>query len=130
MIIALDFDGTLAGHTFPEIGEPRDWLIKKAIHWRKDGHKLILWTCREDVKANDRTSYIPRDYLTEAVEWCREKGLEFDAVNQQLEEINDPMLKVSRKIFADIYIDDRSGIFNDKEEVIINMNGINAFEGL
>jgi len=122
MIIALDFDGTLVGHTFPEIGEPRMWLIKKAIQWRKEGNKLILWTCREDVKSLDYANYTPRDYLTEAVEFCKSLGLEFDAVNKQLDEIDDPMLKVGRKIFADIYIDDRSVIFNDEFEITVDMN--------
>jgi len=125
MIIALDFDGTLVGHTFPEIGEPRMWLIERAIQWRKDGDKLILWTCREDVTTSDYAHYVPRNYLTEAVEYCKSLGLEFDAVNQQLDEIDDPMLKVGRKIFADIYIDDRSAIFNDTEELILNMNDVN-----
>ena len=126
MIIALDFDGTLADHAFPEIGKPRTWLIEQAIEWRKGGDKIILWTCREDVNIADHASYVPRNYLTEAVEWCKKFGLEFDAINQQLEEIDDPMLKVSRKIFADIYIDDRAVIFNDKTESILNMSDVDG----
>ena len=60
LTIAIDFDGTLTkNNTFPEIGEPRLWMLKQAIAWRNAGHKLILWTCREDV-VND--VYIYRSY--------------------------------------------------------------------
>jgi hypothetical protein len=55
--------------------------------------------------------------LTEAVNWCKTHGLEFDAVNKQLDEVNNPPgFKVSRKLFADIYIDDSASIFDDSQK--------------
>jgi hypothetical protein len=111
MNIAVDFDGTLCEHRFPEIGEENSWIIKHLIELREAGHKLILWTCRSDLGN--------RAYLSEAIEWCRERGLEFDAHNENLPSV----LAVngnwdSRKIFADIYIDDRAALPNNIEEII------------
>lgn len=112
--IAIDFDGTLnQNHVFPEIGEPRLWLIELAKQWRLQGHKIILWTCRENVGKHENTQFTPRQYLTEALDFCKSFGLEFDAVNQNIAEVKYPGLRTSRKINADIYIDDKSCIFND-----------------
>lgn len=124
LVIALDFDGTLChGNLFPSIGKPRTWLIEKAIEWRRRGHKVILWTCREDVRPDDYSPYWPvGNYLTEAVEWCKQFGLEFDAINQNLEELVDPAAKLSRKIFAHYYIDDKAIIFDDKSQSMVGMN--------
>ena len=106
LTIAVDFDGTLCEFAFPEIGEQKighRMLMDKLIELRKDGHKLILWTNRGD---NDEYPV-----LTEAVEWCRKKGLVFDAVNENLP--NQKKLSgYSPKVMADIYIDDRALEFN------------------
>ena len=110
MIIAVDFDGTLFDHDFPRIGAPRHWLIRKVIEWKQAGHKIILWTCREDVPAGHPT-FAEGQYLTDAVNACRQVGLEFDAVNRNLEEQIPGIY--SRKIFADLYLDDKSVAFLD-----------------
>ena len=68
--IAVDFDGTLCEREkFPKIGSPKIELIEWLIEQKKKGMKIILWSCREN------------DDLLAAVNWCREYGLEFDAVN-------------------------------------------------
>ena len=118
-IIAVDFDGTLVeGNTFPEIGTPRLWLIEQIKEWQTMGHKLILWTCREDVCEGEHSVFYPRLYLTEAIEWCKQFGLVFDAINQNMSEIDDPTIKTCRKIFADFYIDDRAASFSDSTQMI------------
>ena len=74
-IIAVDFDGTLCYSNWPDLGEPNTALIAYLKEWKKNGNKLILWTCRVD------------DALLKAVDWCQCQGLEFDAVNDNLPEI-------------------------------------------
>ena len=74
MIIAVDFDGTLCRECYPEVGVPNMKLINFLINRRVLGDKLILWTCRED------------KMLADAIKWCRQLGLEFDAVNDNLPE--------------------------------------------
>lgn len=97
MIFAVDFDGTLCEDKYPGIGEPNKLLIEELIAAKKSSYKLILWTCREGKE------------LDEAVEWCREQGLEFDAVNDNLPEVVERFGgNNNRKIFAHRYIDDRA----------------------
>jgi len=110
--IAVDFDGTLCEYAFPKIGEQNDQhkqLMKLLIELRIKGHKLILWTNR-----GDNEEY---PVLSEAIEWCKEKGLEFDAVNENLpgqKKLSGP----SPKIMADYYIDDKVLEFGNLESRI------------
>ena len=92
-IIAVDFDGTLCENSWPEIGEPNEELIEYLRNRKKDGDKLILWTCRVE------------DMLQKAVEWCKERNLVFDAVNENLPEIIENFGSDTRKIFANEYIE-------------------------
>jgi hydroxymethylpyrimidine pyrophosphatase-like HAD family hydrolase len=95
MIIAVEFDGTIVQHKYPEIGSEIPFAIESLIALQKQGHQLILWTYRTE------------DFLFDAVQFCEQRGLEFYAVNSNYpeEEFDD---SVSRKIYADLYIDDRN----------------------
>ena len=102
LIIGVDFDGTLCHGNWPDIGEPNIRLINKLLKLQRKGYKIILWTCREG------------EPLHQAIEWCKEFNLVFDAINDNLPEIKELYGNTSRKISCDIYIDDRSYIFNTK----------------
>lgn len=104
-VIAVDFDGTLCSKNWPKIGEPNRELIQQLIEERKNGAAVILFTCRE------------RKLLREAVEWCKEQGLEFDEVNRNLKERVKAYRGDSRKISADVYIDDRAAAFSFGQEL-------------
>jgi len=95
-IIAVDFDGTLCENRYPAIGAARADVLDALCAAQDKGARVILWTCR----CGDR--------LKEAVDWCAEQGLYFDAVNENLPELvrkygNDP-----RKVSATEYWDDRA----------------------
>ena len=93
--IAVDFDGTIVEHAFPGIGKEKLFAFQTLKELEKMGARLILWTFRAGKE------------LDEAVEYCRGNGIEFYAVNKNYpEEIFDET--VSRKIDADIYIDDKN----------------------
>ncbi len=94
-IYAFDFDGTLCEEAYPAIGKPNKAMIRYAKKLKEKGNHLILWTCRNG------------NHLENAVSWCREQGIEFDAVNQNLPEILEKFGSDSRKITADYYIDDK-----------------------
>lgn len=96
MIYAIDFDGTLCEDRFPEIGKELPERIEYLKALQKQGHKLILWTCRQGKP------------LTQAVEWCKCRGLYFDAVNENLKEIQEKWGGDTRKVFCDFYIDDKN----------------------
>ena len=95
-IIAVDFDGTLCRECYPGIGEPNLNLIQWLIEEKKRGCRIIVWTCRCGT------------LLLEAVLWCEKRGLYFDEINENMEEIREQYGSNARKIFADIYIDDRA----------------------
>lgn len=95
-IIAVDFDGTLVEDKFPEIGEPIEvtWgMVREAID---KGAKIILWTSRD----NER--------LRAAVEFCTERGLHFDAINDNLDEVKVLFNNSTRKVYANEYWDDKA----------------------
>ena len=95
MIIAVDFDGTIVEHRYPAIGKEKLFAFETLKALQKQGHQLILWTFRSGKE------------LDEAVEYCRKNGIEFYAVNKSYpEEEFTPGL--SRKINADLFIDDRN----------------------
>ncbi|AXT20701.1 hydrolase [Flavobacteriaceae bacterium AU392] len=94
-IIAIDFDGTIVEDAYPNIGKPKIFAFETLKKLQNDGHRLILWTYRCGKK------------LEEAVLFCKENGIEFYAINKSFPEeqyTND----VSRKINADLFIDDRN----------------------
>jgi len=95
LVIAIDFDGTIVEHRYPFIGKIRPFAFETLEALQVKGHRLILWSHRSGQK------------LEEAVKFCGSHGIEFYAVNKNFPEEkwdeND-----SRKILADIYIDDRN----------------------
>ena len=95
LIIAIDFDGTIVEDAYPKIGEPMIFAFDTMKKLQAEGHRLILWTYSNGRK------------LKEAVELCKQNGIEFYAVNKNYpEEEFDG--KISRKIHADMFIDDRN----------------------
>lgn len=96
MTIAVDFDGTIVKHRYPKIGEEIPFAIETLKMLQKDHHRLILWSVREG------------QLLDEAIEWCRQRGLEFYAVNRDYPEEAEEHKGFSRKLKADLFIDDRN----------------------
>ncbi len=93
MILAIDFDGTLVEQKYPKLGKEIPFAFETLKMLQAKGHRLILWTYRAG------------DKLDEAVDLCRSRGVEFYAINKNFpEEIFDET--ISRKIKADMYIDD------------------------
>lgn len=98
MIIAVDFDGTIVEHRYPEIGRERPFAIETLKMLIADHHRLILWSVREG------------QLLEDAVKWCKDRGVEFYAVNKDYPEENgtDNNNHFSRKLKVDLFIDDRN----------------------
>jgi len=95
LTIAIDFDGTIVEDEYPKIGKSKLFAFDTLLKLQEKGHRLILWTYR-----NGNT-------LEQAIQFCKGKGVIFYAVNKSFpEEEFDP--NFSRKINADIFIDDRN----------------------
>ena len=95
LTIAIDFDGTIVEDDYPNVGKPRIFAFETLKKLQEDGHRLILWTYRSGLR------------LEEAVEFCKKNGIKFYAVNKSFPEEQFDYTK-SRKIHADLFIDDRN----------------------
>ncbi len=95
MLIAVDFDGTIVEHAYPAIGKPIPFAIDVLRKLQEEGHEIVLWTYRTG------------ETLDAAVNYCRDKGLEFYAVNKMFPE-EEWEEGGPRKIDADIFIDDKN----------------------
>ncbi|MBR1837978.1 MAG: hypothetical protein IJ786_00285 [Bacteroidaceae bacterium] len=97
MYIAVDFDGTIVEHRYPRIGKEIPFAIATLRRLQKEGHKIVLWSVREGA------------LLQEAVDWCKEHGLEVYAANKEYPE-EDPATArhYTRKLKAEVFIDDRN----------------------
>ena len=102
MIIAVDFDGTIVEHRYPAIGNEIPFAIETLKRLSEERHRLILWSVREG------------KLLEEAVRFCSDRGLKFYAVNSNYPEENKNHENFSRKLKADLFIDDRNvgGLFD------------------
>lgn len=105
MIIAVDFDGVLCENKFPDIGPPKYEVISLVREMIDRGHEVVLWTTRNG------------EELTAAVDWCGDRGLHFCNVNgpapSNQAEYDGVYPTESRKIYADVYIDDHNLEFVD-----------------
>lgn len=99
-IAAVDFDGLLVENRFPEIGKIRQPIFNAVKRLQERGWKIVLWSCRTD------------DMLSEAIAFCTNHGLVPDAVNENIKEVQEYFGGDTRKVFANIYIDDRNAQYD------------------
>ncbi len=111
MKIAVDFDGTIVEHKYPQIGDEIPFATQTLKQLYNDGHELILWTYRSG------------SLLQEAIDFCTQNGVIFYAVNKSYpEEVYDET--ISRKVNADIFIDDCNfGGLPDWGEIYAQISG-------
>jgi hypothetical protein len=96
MVFAVDFDGTISFGQYPNVGPANEGLINFLIARKREGDRIILWTCREG------------EPLRFAIDFCSHHGLVFDAINDNLPDTIEKYGVNSRKISCDFYIDDRA----------------------
>lgn len=95
-VIAVDFDGTLCESAWPGIGKPRQPVIRELIRRQRMGARIVLWTCRTG------------KLLDEAILWCLDRGIVFDAINGNVPERVRQYGDDPRKVSADEYWDDKA----------------------
>jgi hypothetical protein len=95
VIIAVDFDGTMHTGVFPEIGSVAPYAAEIIRKLRADGHYVILWSCRSGSE------------LLNAINWCLEREIYFDRINDNCPANKRQYGGDTRKIYADLYLDDK-----------------------
>jgi hypothetical protein len=91
MHIAIDFDGTIVKHAYPNIGDPIPGAIKWMKIWQDNGALLLLWTMRD------------KTHLEDAIKYCNENGIQFYGHNHNPAQSS---WTKSPKCYAHKYIDD------------------------
>lgn len=92
MIIAIDFDGTIVEHQYPFIGKIRKDAVE-VINRLAQNHEIIIWTCRHSIED-----------ISSAIDCLKSNKIKFHYINENSKSVS---FQTSRKIYADIYIDDR-----------------------
>ena len=90
-VVAVDFDGTIVKHAYPEIGDPVPLAIEALLQFEQRGWRIILNTMRGG------------EYLQQAVDYLETAGITLYGVN------TNPTQKhwtESTKCYAPLYIDD------------------------
>jgi len=95
-IYAIDFDNTIAETAWPTIVAPKLETISFIKRLQSRGDQWILWTNREG------------ENLEAALAFLTEHGLRPDAVNDNLPQLKEFFRNNPRKVFANVYIDDRN----------------------
>lgn len=100
-IVCVDFDGTIAHSNYPNIGMPVKNSKKYINQLFEDGWYIIVWTCRDDDGNIDKPQ-------TMAVNWLEENGYNIHHVNAHHPLLIQSFGNDTRKIAADIYVDDKN----------------------
>lgn len=102
IIVAVDFDGTMVEDNFPNIGEPRDIMIEiqQMQRFCPQRVQFILWTCRNGKE------------LANAVQYLSRSPIHMDAINENLPQVIEEWGGDTRKVYADLYCDDKAGNHN------------------
>jgi hypothetical protein len=103
-IIAIDFDGTIVDHEFPRIGKLLPGAKEVINEWYDKGYFILIWTCRNNYEPDHpEWDQAPIGAVTKFLE---KNGVKFHGINQQQPGLG--FYLESRKIFANVYIDDRN----------------------
>jgi hypothetical protein len=95
LVVAVDFDGTCVTHEFPKIGKEIPNCINVLKRLQSEGARIVLNTMRSDSERGN--------FLSEAVLWLTERGIDLYGVNENPTQRN---WTLSPKVYAHIYIDD------------------------
>jgi len=96
LIIAIDFDNTIVEPLYPEIGVLKANCKRIINKWYNLGHAIIINTCRAGKFHGDCEKFLIQN------------GISFNFINCNMPELINFYKADTRKISADVYIDDRN----------------------
>lgn len=97
MIIVIDYDGTIidSNDAWPAPGTIRPGAKEVINELYENGHDIIIWTCRKGIALDNAKVYL------------QEQGLLFHYCNEHTKQVMEFYGDDTRKILADVYIDDK-----------------------
>lgn len=104
LIIAIDFDGTIVEHKFPLIGQLLPGAKENINKWFKQGHRIIVWTCRNQSEPqHPEWTEAP---ISAVKEFLDRNEINYTTINSDVPDLG--FWLQARKVYADVYIDDRN----------------------
>jgi hydroxymethylpyrimidine pyrophosphatase-like HAD family hydrolase len=94
-IISIDYDDTIVYADYPNIGVIKPFAALVINQLYSEGHTIIINTCRSG------------EHETAAAQYLTDKGVKFHHINENHPDNIAQYDSDSRKIFADVYIDDK-----------------------
>lgn len=95
IVLAIDFDETMAEPAYPHIGAPKPNLSFCFKALKEKNYYIIIWTCREGLD------------VEKIKEWCIRHNILYDQINEHHPTLIKHYKNNTRKIMADVYIDDK-----------------------
>jgi hypothetical protein len=95
VVIAVDFDGTICTLSYPAIGRERMGAKEYINQLYDEGYAIVINTCRQGQAAEDAKTFL------------KIRGIKYDEFNENMPHILDLYGCDTRKISADVYIDDK-----------------------
>jgi hydroxymethylpyrimidine pyrophosphatase-like HAD family hydrolase len=102
-VLAVDFDGTIVDHEYPNIGKLKPYAKEIINKLYKEGHTIIIWTCRSNAHKDF-------DDLNDMYYFLKSNKIKFHKINKNA---NCVKFGCFPKIYADYYIDDRNLLATD-----------------
>jgi hypothetical protein len=93
--IIIDFDGTIATLNYPNLGNVKNHAVRVIQRIKDNGGKIAIWTCRCD------------DDERKVKEFLDKHEIPYDKFNEPFDEMNIMFGGNPRKIYGDVYIDDK-----------------------
>lgn len=94
-IISIDYDDTIVYADYPEVGVLKPYAREVINQLYNEGHTIIINTCRSG------------DHQQMAAMYLHDMGIKFHHINENHPDNIAMYDSDSRKIFADIYVDDK-----------------------
>jgi hypothetical protein len=95
VVIAVDFDGTICTLSYPAIGRERKGAKEYINKLYDEGYAIVINTCRQGLAAEAAKTFLEI------------RGINYDEFNENMPHILDLYGTDTRKISADVYIDDK-----------------------
>lgn len=96
LVISVDFDGVIVTLAYPQIGKLRNGAKETINRWYKEGHTIIINSCRADRMQKEMVIFLVAN------------GIMFSYANANSQDLIDFYGMDCRKISADIYFDDKN----------------------
>jgi len=116
-VFAIDYDDTIVDSNWPGAGSVKEGALETINWFKKCGVYIIIWSCREMKSDKDAAKSV-----------LKKSGIIYDKFNENCPELIDKFHADSRKIGADLYIEDKTLLVGSLSWPVIKALATEAFD--